>query len=145
MFSLQMRRKKFKMNHRKKEDQKRTSYIRALVTIDEHKKIKDLADSNGEDVSAYIRNSIRFRNQSRLSELLAMSQDEKSKGNFDQLTLEPILDSLESIQDQINGLDENKEKEFYWELLEWLKDFMKDSRKRNLFNEHSYEIPDDHE
>lgn len=115
-----------------------------MVTKDEHKKIKDLADSNGEDVSAYIRNSIRFRNQSRLSELLAMSQDEKSKGNFDQLTLEPILDSLESIQDQINGLDENKEK-FYWELLEWLKDFMKDSRKRNLFNEHSYEIPDDHE
>ena len=52
---------------------------------------------------------------------------------------------LESIQDQINGLDENKEKEFYWELLEWLKDFMKDSRKCNLFNEHSYEIPDDHE
>lgn len=40
MFSLQMRRKKFKMNHRKKEDQKRTSYIRALVTKDEHKKSK---------------------------------------------------------------------------------------------------------
>ena len=48
------------MNHRKKEDQKRTSYIRALVTKDEHKKIKDLADSNGEDVSAYIRNSIEL-------------------------------------------------------------------------------------
>ena len=83
------------MNHRKKEDQKRTSYIRALVTKDEHKKIKDLADSNGEDVSAYIRNSIRFRNQSRLSEILAMSQNEKSKGNCDQLTLERILVSVE--------------------------------------------------
>lgn len=132
--------------NKKSEEEKRTSNIKVLFTKAEKEKIEKLASvSTGGDRSKYIRGAIRLRTQSELGEILAMGQGEKSKGNFGQLTLDPIIESLQGVQDQINGLDENEEKEFYWELVEWLIDFMNDSKNRNLFNEHSYEIPDDHE
>ena len=102
--------------NKKSEEEKRTSNIKVLFTKAEKEKIEKLASvSTGGDRSKYIRGAIRLRTQSELGEILAMGQGEKSKGNFNQLTLDPIIESLKGVQDQINGLDENEEKEFYWE------------------------------
>lgn len=77
-----------------------------------------------------------------LNKILKLSLKEKAQGNFEELTLEPVLDSLENTLDLVNGLDNNEESLFYEELLDWLIHYVKISGKKNT-NESSYEIPDD--
>ena len=74
--------------------------------------------------------------------ILKLSLKEKAQGNFEELTLDPVLDSLENTLDLVNSLDNNEESQFYEELLDWLIHYVKISGKINT-NEHGYEILDD--
>ncbi|NGC77500.1 hypothetical protein G5T19_02190 [Lactobacillus reuteri] len=125
------------------EQSKKTTYIRARVTQNEKDKVSKLANSSSEDVSTYIRNAIKYRNHSELASLLAKSENESASGNYDQETLIPILNTLDDLLEQINGLKGNEEQELYESLVEWLRDYMNNSAKQYLQSNHNYEIPND--
>ena len=120
-------------------------YIRARVTKEQKEQLQKIAKDSNESESEYILNSIRMRQEmprTLLNKILKLSLKEKAQGNFEELTLEPVLDSLENTLDLVNGLDNNEESLFYEELLDWLIHYVKISGKKNT-NESSYEIPDD--
>ncbi|MCC4483097.1 hypothetical protein B5G22_10660 [Limosilactobacillus reuteri] len=120
-------------------------YIRARVTKEQKEQLQKIAKDANESESEYILNSIRMRQEmprTLLNKILKLSLKEKAQGNFEELTLEPVLDSLENTLDLVNGLDNNEESLFYEELLDWLIHYVKISGKKNT-NESSYEIPDD--
>lgn len=120
-------------------------YIRARVTKEQKEQLQKIAKDANESESEYILNSIRMRQEmprTLLNKILKLSLKEKAQGNFEELTLEPVLDSLENTLDLVNGLDNNEESLFYEELLDWLIHYVKISGKKNI-NESSYEIPDD--
>ena len=120
-------------------------YIRARVTKEKKEQLQKIAKDANESESEYILNSIRMRQEmprTLLNKILKLSLKEKAQGNFEELTLEPVLDSLENTLDLVNGLDNNEESLFYEELLDWLIHYVKISGKKNT-NESSYEIPDD--
>ena len=120
-------------------------YIRARVTKEQKEQLQKIAKVANESESEYILNSIRMRQEmprTLLNKILKLSLTEKAQGNFEELTLEPVLDSLENTLDLVNGLDNNEESLFYEELLDWLIHYVKISGKKNT-NESSYEIPDD--
>ncbi|MCC4500160.1 hypothetical protein [Limosilactobacillus reuteri] len=120
-------------------------YIRARVTKEQKEQLQKIAKDANESESEYILNSIRMRQEmprTLLNKILKLSLKEKAQGNFEELTLEPVLDSLENTLDLVNGLDSNEESLFYEELLDWLIHYVKISGKKNT-NESSYEIPDD--
>ena len=120
-------------------------YIRARVTKQQKEQLQKFAKDANESESEYILNSIRMRQEmprTLLNKILKLSLKEKAQGNFEELTLEPVLDSLENTLDLVNGLDNNEESLFYEELLDWLIHYVKISGKKNT-NESSYEIPDD--
>lgn len=120
-------------------------YIRARVTKEQKEQLQKIAKDANESESEYILNSIRMRQEmprTLLNKILKLSLKEKAQGNFEELTLEPVLDSLENTLNLVNGLDNNEESLFYEELLDWLIHYVKISGKKNT-NESSYEIPDD--
>lgn len=120
-------------------------YIRARVTKEQKEQLQKIAKDANESESEYILNSIRMRQEmprTLLNKILKLSLKEKAQGNFEELTLEPVLYSLENTLDLVNGLDNNEESLFYEELLDWLIHYVKISGKKNT-NESSYEIPDD--
>lgn len=120
-------------------------YIRARVTKEQKEQLQKIAKDTNESESEYILNSIRMRQEmprTLLNKILKLSLKEKAQGNFEELTLEPVLDSLKNTLDLVNGLDNNEESLFYEELLDWLIHYVKISGKKNT-NESSYEIPDD--
>lgn len=120
-------------------------YIRARVTKEQKEQLQKIAKDANESESEYILNSIRMRQEmprTLLNKILKLSLKEKAQGNFEELTLEPVLDSLENTLDLVNGLDNNEESLFYEELLDWLIHYVKISGKKNT-DESSYEIPDD--
>lgn len=120
-------------------------YIRARVTKEQKEQLQKIAKDANESESEYILNSIRMRQEmprTLLNKILKLSLKEKAQGNFEELTLEPVLDSLKNTLDLVNGLDNNEESLFYEELLDWLIHYVKISGKKNT-NESSYEIPDD--
>ena len=120
-------------------------YIRARVTKEQKEQLQKIAKDANESESEYILNSIRMRQEmprTLLNKILKLSLKEKAQGNFEELTLEPVLDSLENTLDLVNGLDNNEESLFYQELLDWLIHYVKISGKKTT-NESSYEIPDD--
>ncbi|MGO4874816.1 hypothetical protein ACTQ5U_09125 [Limosilactobacillus reuteri] len=120
-------------------------YIRARVTKEQKEQLQKIAKDANESESEYILNSIRMTQEmprTLLNKILKLSLKEKAQGNFEELTLEPVLDSLENTLDLVNGLDNNEESLFYEELLDWLIHYVKISGKKNT-NESSYEIPDD--
>lgn len=120
-------------------------YIRARVTKEQKEQLQKIAKDANESESEYILNSIRMRQEmprTLLNKILKLSLKEKAQGSFEELTLEPVLDSLENTLDLVNGLDNNEESLFYEELLDWLIHYVKISGKKNT-DESSYEIPDD--
>lgn len=127
------------------EESTKEKYIRARVTKEQKEQLQKIAKDANESESEYILNSIRMRQEmprTLLNKILKLSLKEKAQGNFEELTLEPVLDSLENTLDLVNGLDNNEESLFYEELLDWLIHYVKISGKKNT-NESSYEIPDD--
>ena len=120
-------------------------YIRARVTKEQKEQLQKIAKDANESESEYILNSIRMRQEmprTLLNKILKLSLKEIAHGNLEELTLAPVLDSLENTLDLVNGLDNNEESLFYEELLDWLIHYVKISGKKNT-NESSYEIPDD--
>lgn len=125
------------------EQSKKTTYIRARVTQNEKDEISKLANRSNEDVSTYIRNAIKYRNNSELASILAKSENENACGNYDQATLAPVLNTLDDLLEQINGLKGNEEQELYESLVGWLSNYMNNSAKQYLQSSHNYEIPND--